>query len=228
MTALTIAQNAASRLGLSVPTVVFASTDAQIIQLRTLMNEELVELARAHPWTRLITEKTFTTVAQAVQTSAVPTDFDYYLNDTMWNRTARIKVGGPVSSEEWQTFQAISLLSIPQAVFRFRGGDILIYPSPAASQTVAYEYISTYRVSGSQTAFTADTDTALLDENLISLGLRWRFLKSKGFDYAEDFRTYELEKQKVIARDGGRPRVYIGGYPRNPWNANIPESSWNQ
>jgi hypothetical protein len=228
MTALSIVQGAASRLGLTAPTVVFASTDAQIIQLRNLMNEEGVELSRAYPWTRLVTEKTFSTTAAAIQTGAVPTDFNWYLDDTMWNRTTRVKLAGPVSAEEWQSFQAISLLSIPQSVFRFRGGDLLIYPTPTAAQTVAYEYGSTYWVSGSKTAFSADTDTALLDENLITLGLRWRFKAAKGFDYAEDFATYQIEKQKVISRDGGRRRVYLGGYPRNPWNANIPESSWNQ
>lgn len=226
MTALTIVQNACSRLGLTAPAVVFTSTDAQIIQLRNLMNEEGVELSRASPWTKLITEKTFTTVAQALQTSAVPTDFNWYLNDTMWNRTTRIKIGGPVSAEDWQTFQAISLLSIPASVFRFRGGDILLYPTPAVGQTVAYEYGTTYWAAGSKIAFTADTDTALIDENLMALGLRWRFKAAKGFDYAEDFRTYEIEKQKVIARDGGRRKSYIGGSQRNPWNANIPEGSW--
>jgi hypothetical protein len=228
MTALTIVQAACTRLGLTSPTAVFASTDDQIIQLRNLMNEEGDELSKAHPWTRLLTEKTFTTAAQAVQTGAVPTDFSWFMNNTMWNRTTRIKLGGPVSAEDWQTFQAISLLSIPQAAFRFRGGDVLIYPSPAAGQTCAYEYISTYWVSGSKAAMTADTDTALIDESVISLGVRWRFLKAKGLDYAEDFRSYELAKAKAIGRDGGRRTSFIGGSTRNPWNANIPENSWNQ
>lgn len=228
MSALTIIQKVCSLPGLTAPSIVFTSTDAQIIQLRTLMNEELVELARDCAWPRLTTEKTFTTTAAAIQANAVPTDFDWYINDTMWNRTARIKIGGPVTPEGWQTFQAISLLSIPQSVFRVRGADILLYPTPAAAQTVAYEYITNYRVSGSKTEFTADTDTALLDEQIIALGTRWRFLKAKGFDYAEDFRTYETEKQKVIARAGGKPKYYIGGVTRNPWNANIPDGSWNQ
>lgn len=228
MTALTIIQKVCTLPGLTAPTVVFASTDAQIIQLRSLMNEELVELARDHAWTVLTLEKTFSTVAAAIQTNSVPTDFDWYVNETMWNRTTRVKLGGPVSPEEWQTYQAISLLSIPQAVFRFRGGNLLFYPTPAAGQTVAYEYLTNIRVSGSKTEFTADTDTCLLDEQVITLGTRWRFLKAKGFDYAEDFRTYELMKAKAIARDGGARKSFIGGSPRNPWNANIPDGSWNQ
>ncbi len=190
------------------------------------MNDEGRDLSRAHNWTSLLKQQTFTTVAQAVQTNAVPTDFNWYMNDTMWNRGTQVKVGGPVSAEDWQAFQAIALLAIPNAVFRFRGGDILIYPTPAAGQTCAYEYGTTYWVNGSKTAFSADTDTAVLDETIISLGLRWRWLKSKGMDYAEDFRSYEIAKQQAVARDGGKQKVYLGGYPRNPWNFNIPQSNW--
>jgi hypothetical protein len=226
MSALTVVQNVCGKLGITAPNAVFSSTDPQIIQIRTIMNDEGRDLSRAHTWTALLKQQTFTSVAQAVQTGAVPTDFNWYMNDTMWNRGTQVKVGGPVSPEDWQAFQAIALLAIPNAVFRFRGGDILIYPTPAAGQTIAYEYGSTYWVQGSKTEYTADADVAVLDETIIALGTRWRFLKSKGMDYAEDFRSYEIAKQQAVSRDGGRQKVYLGGYPRNPWNFNIPQSNW--
>lgn len=229
MTALTIIQNACSRLGITSPGAVFSSTDDQIIQLRNLMNQEGKELADDVAWTRLTREQTFTSTAAAIQTGAVPTDFGWYLNDTMWNRGTMVKMDGPASPEEWQLYQAIAVVTLPAAVFRFRGGDILIYPNPVAGQTCAFEYVSTYWVSGSQTAMTADADTALLDENLITLGVIWRFLAAKGLDYAEAFRTYELEVAKAMGRDGGKKKMFVGdGRPMNPWNANIPQSSWNQ
>lgn len=228
MTALLIVQNAASRISLTIPQAVFSSTDPQVIQLRNLMNEEGLSLARdpSVAWTALMREKTFTTVAQAIQTSAVPTDFGWYLNDTLWNRTTMIKLAGPVSPEEWQTFQSLALISLPAAVFRFRGGDILIYPSPVAGNTCAYEYGSTYWVTGDKTAMTADTDTAKIDEEVITLGLIWRYLRAKGLDYAEPFRTYQLAKQSATARDGGKRKVFLGGNTPNPWNANIPQGNW--
>jgi len=227
MSALTILQNACSRLGITAPTAVFSSTDDQVIQLRNLMNQEGKELADEVAWTRLVTEKTFSSTAAAIQTGAVPTDFGWYINDTMWNRGTMVKMSGPCSPEEWQMYQAIAVVTLPAAVFRFRGGNLLIYPNPVASQTCAYEYVSTYWASGSQTAMTADSDTALLDENLISLGVIWRFLAAKGLDYAEAFRTYELEVAKAMGRDGGKKKMYVGGgAPMNPWNANIPQSGW--
>lgn len=230
MTALTIVQNAAGRLGITQPQAVFSSTDDQVIQLRSLMNEEGLALTRDPDmsWTVLMTQKTFTTSATEVQTGAVPTDFGWYLNDTMWNRTTMIKIAGPTMPEEWQAYKAIQVLSLPAAIFRFRGGDILMYPTQTAGQTVAYEYSSTYWVSGSKTVMTADTDTALISEEVITLGLIWRFLKAKGADYSEQYRTYQLAKQSAVGRDGGKRKVYLGGGVRNPWNANIPEGGWPQ
>ena len=39
------------------------------------------------------------------------------------------------------------------------------------------------------------------------VGLRWRWKKEKGLDYAEDFRTYEMQVEDAIGRDGGRKPV---------------------
>lgn len=231
MTALTIVQSVASRMGLAAPSVVFSSTDQQTIQMRNLMNQEGKELAKRHPWTKLITEKTFTTAAQAIQTSAVPTDFGWYINGTMWNRSTDRPIH-QISPEEWQKQQAVGTGSVITG-FRFRGANLLWYPSPTAGQTAAYEYVSKYwaeatdGAGGSLAAMTADANTSLLDEELIALGIVWRFLKAKGLDYAEEFRTYQMEVGKAIARDGGRPTYSLHGHAMREWNGNIPEGSWN-
>lgn len=232
MSALTIIQKACSRLAITVPGAVFSSTDDQVIQLRHLMNQEGDELTRMHPWTALQTETTFVTVAAALQTSAIPSDFAWYINDTMWNRTTDQKILGPFTAAQWQQEQAVATGAI-YPTFRFRGGEILITPTPTAGQTVAYEYVSANwaETSGGSglSAMTADTDVPLLDDRLIILGITWRFLQSKGLDYAEAFRTYQLECGKAISRDGGRKSFYIGGASFTPYYyANIPDGSWNQ
>lgn len=235
MTALTILQNASSRLSLSAPTAVFSSTDAQIVQLRNLMNMEGKTLARRAAWTKITKEKTFTTTAAAAQTSSVPSDFGFYINGSMFNRTQARQIMGPLSAEQWQANQALVTAAGIEQYFRFRGAGtdaILLGPgTPTASETVAYEYCSNEWCESSggtdQAAFAADTDVGLLDEELITLGVIWRFKAAKGFDYGEDFRTYEMEVAKAIARDGGKPRVDIAGGMSAPmYQGNIPEGSW--
>lgn len=232
MTALSIVQNACAELSLDSPTALFSSTNELHIQMRNLLNREVKELARRHDWTVLQTEKTFTTVAAAVQTSAVPSDFDHIINDTMFNRTTNRKVIGPLSAAEWQREQAGPIYTSVLDAARFRGGDILLTPTPTAGETVAYEYITNLVCTDSggtgQTAYAADDDLSLLPESVMELGVIWRFKKSKGFDYAEEFNSYEVAVASAIARDGGRKRLDMT--KRRTWDArrtNIPEGSWS-
>lgn len=232
MTVLSIVQNACRELSLDVPAEVFASTNDIVVQLRGLLRRELHELARRANWTKLIKEQTFTTVAQDLQTGAVPSDFDYYLNDTMMNRTTSRVVLGPMSEVEWQREKAGPIYSSVHDAFRFRGGDILITPTPAAGDTIAFEYFTTNIAEDSggtgKADFTADDDVAVLDEDIIELGLIWRFNRAKGFDYAEDFQNYEAAVAAAITRDGGAKRLdmtrsRVGQF----YDVNIPEGNWS-
>lgn len=228
LTALQLVQTVAGRIGITQPNALFSSTDQQVVQLRNLLNEEGVELTRdpAMAWTVLMREHTFLSSATEVQTGAIPTDFAWYLNDTLWNRTQMVKASGPASPEQWQTMKAIAIVSLPAVVFRFRNNEMLFYPLQPAGQTCAYEYSSLYWVTGDKAYMTADTDTSVLDDEVLILGVIWRFLRAKGLDYAEAFRTYELAKTNKIARDGGKRKVYLGGGIANPWNANAPWGAW--
>lgn len=232
MTALSIVQKVCGRLSLPVPSALFSSTNELDIQMRNLLNEEIIDLARLGPWQRLTKEKTFTTVAQESQTSSIPTDFDWYIDDTMFNRTMSRRLVGPLTAEQWQRDKAGPVYSSVFNAFRFRGGNIIVTPDPTAGQTVAYEYITKYRVADSggnedQEIFVADTDNPILDEELVSQGLRWRWKQAKGFDYAEDFATYDRNVDKALGRDGGKKRINLTGPAyRRALNANIPESNW--
>jgi len=78
-----------------------------------------------------------------------------------------------------------------------------------------------------QQKWAADTDTGLLDEDLMSLGIEWRYLKAKGFDYSEEFVTYERSVQEEMSHDRGHPIINletsrIGG----PGVLGVPEGSW--
>lgn len=51
-----------------------------------------------------------------------------------------------------------------------------------------------------------DSDTPLIDARLLELGARWRYLHSKGFNYSEDFRSYEL-RRSTFAYHANRHRT---------------------
>jgi hypothetical protein len=231
MSLLTLIQNSAKRLGLSNPASAFNSSDNQIIQLVALAQEEGIELAKRHPWQVLTKEKTFTCTAAAAQTGAIPDDFDRFVDESFFNRTKKRPVFGPISPQDWQYTQAIVATTLVES-FRRRGNSILITPTPNGTDSYAYEYISTQwcESSGStdQSAWAADSDTGILSEELMTLGVIWRFLRSKGFDYGEAFRTYELQVAQAFGRDGGKRTLNMGR--RNKSLARAPfiqEGSWN-
>jgi hypothetical protein len=220
-------------MAIPVPPALFSATDQQAQQLRELANEEGYQLSQAHAWQALIREKIYTTIAQEEQTAAVPADFSYYLNDSMFNRSQNRKVIGPLNQFEWQQQKSGPTYLTVELAFRFRNNQLLITPTPVAGETLAFEYITLNWCESAggteQQYFIADDDVALLDEDLMSLGVEWRFLKAKGFDYSEAFRKYQIELQRRMSRDGGAPSLSLsqGMYDRvTVWPFNIPDGNW--
>ena len=230
MSLLSIIHDVSGRLSLPIPSVVAGSSDKQVVQLLALANEEGRSLAGRHPWQALVEEQTFTTTASPAQGAALPADLDRFIPNSFFNRSTRRPMTGPITPRQWQWILAQPALSTACLAFRERTGQFLIAPTPPAGETIAYEYISTHwaRSSGgaAQAAFLADGDVALLDEELIGLGLRWRFLRAKGLDYSEEMSSYERELEQAVARDGGSTALTLAPQPIDARRVNIPDGSF--
>ena len=215
MSLLTIVQIACDRLGIARPSVVMASTDDTIRVMRALATQEGRELAARATWQRLTMEQSFTTVAATVQTGAIPADFGRFITRSAWNHTRRRPMIGPMEPHQWQALTA-SVTTSQNAIWRQRGNDFLILPTPSAGDTVKYEYVSTYWVDtdadglGEADAWAADANTSLLSEELLILGVVWRWLKRNRLQYSDEFAEYTAQVNQAIARDGGRAVVNMG------------------
>jgi hypothetical protein len=232
MSLLTIIQAVTRRVGIPTPSVVATSTDAQILQLFALANEQGHELARAAQWQALNAEATFITTATVEQTNTpVPEDLDRFIQNTFYNRTQARPMIGPLSPQEWQAIVAFPVFARIYLGFRQRDGAFLVQPIPAAGETIAYEYMSSYWAKSSadqpKAEFTSDDDGTYLDEQLMIQGLRWRWKQAKGLDYSEDFVTYQRNLSESIAQDGGMTAVLGAQWNRDPVLAlNIPDGNY--
>ena len=232
MSLLSLIQAVTGLLSLPTPAAVAASGDRQVIQLMAIANEEGRSLARRHAWQALIEEASFVTVNANIQTgnAPIPEDFDRFVPNSFFNRTTRRPLTGPISPHEWQWIMAQPVYSTVYLAFRQRTGQFLLAPAPPAGQAIWYEYVSDNWAESAtgapQSAFLADSDVALLDESLIQLGVRWRFLKSKGLDYAEDMETYEREVEQAIARDGGSSMLSLSPQPVDLNRVNLPDGGF--
>lgn len=220
---LSIVQDFCERVALSTPTTVMGSSDAQILQLKGLLTEECNDLAARHGWEALTFETAITTLAtedQGALTGFVSKSFRAIKNNTMWDRTDRLPVMGPLSGSNWQMRKALLAMG-PRYNYRIRGGKVLANPVPPAGHSWYFEYLTrdfctdpsgiTYK-----RRFDSDDNVILLPDDLCLQGLRWRWKKEKGFDYAEDFRTYEAQVKDAMGRDGGKPPLYMDSAARGP------------
>lgn len=228
---LTIIQESCDLLGLPRPATVISSTDATTRQLLALAVEEANELAAAYGWQSLVRECTFTTVADAEQTNALPDDLDRFISNSFFNRTTRRPVVGPITAQQWQAIQANPAMNRIILAFRERDRSFIVTPSPASGETIAYEYITNEWATSSDglttyTRWSADTDLTYLDAQLIKLGVRWRWKKTKGLPYNEDYDTYQVQKQQKQARDGGSTSISLSGPGYSLGNPNLPEGNF--
>jgi hypothetical protein len=233
MTILSMIQNACKRVNLTSPNTAIGNTDESIVRLVALANEEGQELAQEYSWQRLITESTFQTVAtesQGAITTLAGASFGWIKNETLFNRTQKRR-WYPMDDIQWQAMKADGITG-PDYYFRIRGNNLIVQPTPAASETVAFEWVSRNWCQSSggtgQSAWTLDTDTGILDEAIMTEGVIWRWKQVNGFDYGEDFRKYVRQVANATARDGAKRRIRMGGTLTTRFlnNRNVSSGSW--
>lgn len=212
MSLLTIVQDACRELSLPLLTAVVGNESSNAPMMLRLAKEELVSLAGRAEWTRLTKLHTFTAVAATNQltASAFPSDFDRMINDTFFNFTAKRKIFGPISAEQYREIRDLGVTPVDYQ-YRFRGDTILIVPEPTAGDLLNFEYISNQKARSSagddQVTWQTDEDTCFIRESLVTNGIIWRYKKSKGYAYSADMEVYERRVAELIMRDGSKPRI---------------------
>jgi len=234
MTLLTICQDAANEIGVPSPSNGVGSTDTTNIQLLAAANREGKNLVAGYDWQTLIKEEAHTTLAAESQgtMTAIASDFLRFSNDTMWNRTTDRKYYGPLNNSQWQRLKA-SVNSGITNYFRIRGNSLLFHPTPPAGQSVYFEYIIKNWVdtngdgSANATSYAADSNTTVLDEDIITLGVIWRFLKQKGLPYDNQFQEYRLKLSEKQSKDGAKQIIRMAGPNRLYLPVNEPEGNFS-
>ena len=231
MSLLTIVQDVCNRVGVPPPSSVISSADNTVKQMQALADQEVKDHARAHAWQVLQREVTWIATATEEQ-NVIPMDFDRFIPYTMYNRTRNRIVSGPLTPKEWQDLKGRAAVIVYDA-FRQRGDKLLFMPVPTAGQEYAFEYVTKYAISDAsgntpKLKFSADGDVPLVDEELTTLGVLWRWYRAKGLDYAEAFNSYETIKRELMSRDGGQRGADLGQYRgfRGPRIPIFPDSDW--
>lgn len=233
MSLLTICTNALKELsGFELPSSFYDNTNLTARACVALVTREMKSLEREHRWVELITTHTFTTT-NGTAYYALPSDFRAFANLSQWDRTNSRRLVGPASGAEWQWLKGdVAAGATIDRWFRVEGARIYIHPTPSVTgDTIAFDYYSKSTVtlasdSTYATDWANDNDTSRLDEELLTMGLKWRFLQSKGMPFEPEYREYESIKDELLADNGGKRMITLGLPSITP--TNLPDRGFGQ
>lgn len=204
-TALAIVQDAATKLSLDQPSVLFGSTDRTAIELREALIEAADKILHMHDWSLLKTLQTHdgdgTTTEFAVPTDYVRMPKDAQVWSTKWDEPLT-----RITPEQWLNLDVRSY-DIVTGTWTIYGGNFVYKPALASDEDAKFWYISDKICADSgstaKATFTADDDTFRLDDRVLELVLVWVWRTQKGLDYSEDMASAEIALSRAIERDKG-------------------------
>jgi len=212
-TALDVINRAALEVGLIPSPDPVGSGDESFIQLAGLLGSAGQELVELHPWQILV--KPFEVITQIGDTGVydLPDDFAYMIDQTGWDRTNRVAIGGPLSAQDWSYLKGRDLVSQSiYASFRLAEGQFLLFPQPPpVGLEVSFEYINRNWVKeqGPQDIYkdfpTASSDIILYDPVLIVKFLKLKFLQAKAFPSDAAALEFENMFNSRTGKDAGAP-----------------------
>jgi len=176
-----------------------------------------------------------TSIAFGQESYPLPTDYNYMINQTQWDRGYRWQIMGPLNAQEWQVLKSGLSPTGPRRRFRLMNNEFFVDPVPADSNTLVFEYYSKSfcesATGTAKTSFSADSDVPVLPDELFILGLKWRFLRAKGFDYGEEYKTYNDYITAVLGRNMGAKVLPINSTSGSRMlinNQQIPDTGFGQ
>ncbi len=144
---------------------------------------------------------------------------DWWQNRSMWDRTNRWELLGPDSPQLDQWHRSGIVVTGPRRHFRIEQDQVRIWPPPAeiiAPIQLVFEYMSiaAVAVNGVSTMvsqyFVNDNDTSFLDDQAITMGIKWMFWEIKGFGSYLTLQNRWIDYvERLIARDGAAPTLNL-------------------
>jgi len=208
MSLMSVCKDVADTVGLPRPSAVAASTDSLSRSMFAFCNEILEDLTRLE-WPSLTRDYSFNTVVDQEQ-YALPADWKYQVTDSLYSASQYYSLRGSMSAGDWMRSRNALPSQIGRYRFRMYGYPlkISITPAPKDVQTLVCEYVTSSRVASAdgltlKPLYVSDDDVALIPEELVRKGLRWKLKAQRGFEYNEDYNDYEMNKRILLAQQLG-------------------------
>jgi hypothetical protein len=150
----------------------------------------------------------------------LPPDFHHMVMPSAVNAGMYYALKGALSPIEWYRRSLNGSIDWGNS-FRIDafGKKFQLAPTPSSPQDLIFMYVTNQiAVDGSGvpvTQYTQDTDISLVDEDLIELGLSWRWRQKKGLDYTAEMAEFSGTLKARFAQYLASGVVQVGG--RSQW-----------
>lgn len=222
MSLLTICQDAARACNIAKPTTIISNTDKDAELLLWLAKRAGRDLLKDFDWQIVCNPEGSITGDGSATAYALPADFHRLVSETTWSRSEDRQVHVPIGAREWAYLKGWDIVTTQNRRARIFDGKINFYAAVPLGTEIHFEYVEDalwdVAATGSpKSAPTLDDDVFRLDEELITLGMIWRYKKTKERAWKADFAEYQTTKQQMQAQEksaeilnAGRPRRVIG------------------
>jgi len=220
-TANDIINRVAVEVGLSKSPDAVGDSDQSFVQLTGLLTSAGQELIEIAPWEAFSKTIEFTTTGSDTGIYPLPDDWAYMTDQTSWDHTNNVPIGGPLSPQQWSYLLGRNLVSSTiYASFRLRGEFLELFPTPPpVGLAVRFEYTSRNWVLQSldtpSDTVTSGADVIVYAPILIVKFLKVKWLEAKGLDASAARLEFDTMLQSRLGKDKGAPRLNAGRGPRD-------------
>lgn len=231
MTILSVVQQAAPRIGIAVPSVLFSDTSRTAVELQEAVNEAAKAMCDDFDWQQ--TKSIYTITGDGATTSfSLPPDYRRMPKATnFWpSEEPTTPIRFFLDLDDWLAEDVRAVTEITRRAIIY-GNQLHIKPAVGNAATVKFPYVGNLTVIApagtvaTKTEFTDDADTFLLDERALKLSLIWRWKAAKGRPYAQDKDEYDAVIDTLAGNSKGprvlrigRRRVFRDAIPSYPYN----------
>jgi hypothetical protein len=213
-------------------------TNDTFIQLVGLLNSSGQELCELNDWQILVRPFEIDTKNTDSGKYDLPDDFNYFIDQTGWDRKNNLPLAGPLSAQDWTYLEGRNLASSTiYASYRQNDGQIWIYPQPPPDDMrLTFEYISrNWLMESGETIPNRDTigsgtDICMLDPLLSIKFLKLKWLQAKGFDYSSAALEFDTLLASRTGKSVGAPVLsasrHTGGMPYLNAYSNTPDTNY--
>jgi hypothetical protein len=228
MSILEILNNVLSQSGFHEKASFFNSQDLDDKQMAAIANRVGYEILNFYRWPLLRVSHEIDLQA-GEESYTLPADFQSLVPDSVWEADGSRIAEWPTPDGRWYMYKFSAFSVGGVARIKMHGSTVDIINDGAAS-VIEFEYITNAYAKAESSgdlkaAFTLDTDTFRLDDQLLILGIQAHWQQAKGIPtYQEHYANYMNKMREAIAR-AAAGRTIGGRSGVNPVNAD-PDSPY--